>query len=175
MRRLEAVRPRVERFFGFVDLCGFSDFNDTHGDEASAVALHGMRFAVREAASDHGVRVDKWLGDGAMLVAVEAPPLLEACVGAQRILGGTECSLALRAGAAGGDVMIFEGDDYIGRPVNLAAKLCALADPGQILVSGEMNWALPADCHDPLQEKRTVPGFAHLVDLISFQMAGAPI
>ncbi|MHB1487293.1 MAG: adenylate/guanylate cyclase domain-containing protein [Acidimicrobiales bacterium] len=167
------MRPRVERFFGFVDLCGFSDFNDSHGDEASAVALHGMRFAVREAASDNGVRVDKWLGDGAMLVAVEAAPLLETCVGAQTLLRDTECCLALRTGAAGGDVMIFEGDDYIGRPVNLAAKLCALANPGQILVSAEMAGALPSNCHNPHREERTVPGFAHPVELVSFELAGA--
>ena len=33
---------------------------------------------------------------------------------------------------------MFEGDDYIGEPVNLAAKLCAVAQPGQILASCEV-------------------------------------
>ncbi|MGH9301769.1 MAG: adenylate/guanylate cyclase domain-containing protein [Acidimicrobiales bacterium] len=165
------MTPRVERFFGFVDLCGFSDFNDTYGDEEAAVALHGLRFAIREAASEHGVRVDKWLGDGAMLVAVEPEPLLAACVRAEMVLRGTECRLALRAGAAGGDVMIFEGDDYVGRPVNLAAKLCALAYPGQILVAADMAGSLPADSHDPRREKRSVPGFTDLVELVSFELS----
>ena len=32
-------------------------------------------------------------------------------------------ALAVRAGTAHGGVLLFEGDDYVGRPVNLAALL----------------------------------------------------
>ena len=31
----------------------------------------------------------------------------------------------------------FEGDDYIGEPDNLAANLCAAADPGEILAASD--------------------------------------
>ena len=39
----------------------------------------------------------------------------------------------MRVGVATGEALLFEGDDYIGEPVNLAAKLCAAAAPGEIL------------------------------------------
>lgn len=68
--------PRVQRAFAFVDLCGFTDYADDHGDDEGADVLHLLRASFRESATNHGVRVDKWLGDGAMLVAVERPALL---------------------------------------------------------------------------------------------------
>jgi len=33
-------------------------------------------------------------------------------------------------------VLLFEGDDYIGRPVNMAARLCEAAGPGELLAAG---------------------------------------
>jgi adenylate cyclase len=35
-------------------------------------------------------------------------------------------------------VILFEGDDYIGRPVNLAARLCDEAEPHQLLVTASL-------------------------------------
>jgi adenylate cyclase len=49
------------------------------------------------------------------------------------------CRLAgldTHAGVATGSVLLFEGDDYVGRPVNLAARLCNHADRGEILLVG---------------------------------------
>ena len=41
-------------------------------------------------------------------------------------------------GVAAGRVILFEGDDYIGRPVNLAARLCDEAEPHQLLVTASL-------------------------------------
>jgi len=68
----------VSRSFAFVDLCGFTDFVDLHGDDAAVAELRILRAGVREAAGAAGVRVDKWLGDGVMLVGVEPEPLVTA-------------------------------------------------------------------------------------------------
>ena len=38
----------------------------------------------------------------------------------------------IRVGAATGEALLFEGDDYVGEAVNLAAKLCAAAPPGEM-------------------------------------------
>ena len=43
-------------------------------------------------------------------------------------------ALAMRVGLSAGDVT-FENDDCFGTPVIEASRLCALADPGQILVA----------------------------------------
>jgi class 3 adenylate cyclase len=39
-------------------------------------------------------------------------------------------------------VLLFEGDDYVGRPANLAARLCDAAEPGEIL-AGRLAQTLP--------------------------------
>ena len=58
---------RVERCFAFLDLCGFTAFTERYGDEQTVVVLASFRTRVREVAARRGVRVTKWLGDGAML------------------------------------------------------------------------------------------------------------
>ena len=74
----DASVTRVERTFGFIDISGFTMFTDQHGDAASVNALAEFRQVVRDVASHHGVRIDKWLGDGAMFVGVDTAPLVSA-------------------------------------------------------------------------------------------------
>ena len=69
---------RVNRWFAFVDLSGFTSFGDQFGDEASVRVLTMFRGAVRQIATDFGVRIAKWLGDGCMLVSVEPGQLVAA-------------------------------------------------------------------------------------------------
>jgi adenylate cyclase len=158
--------PRVERTFAFIDLCGFTDFTDEFGDDLAAEVLHVLRGVLREAASNHGVRVDKWLGDGAMLVGVETPPLLNAVVEVKWALAeGTP--LPMRAGLAMGPVMVFEGDDYVGRVVNLAAKLCDLASPGQCLAPSSVGPRCPPGLLAKPVGPRRARGFTELVDLVA--------
>ena len=64
----------------------------------------------------------KWLGDGVMLVGTEAGPLI-AAVG-ELALRLHDDEFDIHAGIADGTVLLFEGDDYVGRPVNLAAPAC---------------------------------------------------
>jgi adenylate cyclase len=62
---------RITRSFAFVDLCGFTAYMDERGDDAAAEALGILRAATRAAGEEHGVRVAKWMGDGAMLVRMD--------------------------------------------------------------------------------------------------------
>jgi len=127
---------RVGRSFAFIDLCGFTDFSDDFGDEEAVAELQRLRLAVRNMAPLFGVRVDKWLGDGVMLVGVESESLVAAVVAvAQR--HEHQGHLALRAGLAVGDVLSLEGDDYVGRVVNLASRLCDAAEAGTVLAATE--------------------------------------
>jgi adenylate cyclase len=125
---------RVHRCFAFLDLCGFTSYTDEQGDTAAVAALAQLRALTRAAAEDRGVRVTKWLGDGAMLSGLEPATVIHC---AARIREGIEDEgpLPLRGGIAGGPVIMFEGDDYIGACVNLAAHLCSAAEPGQVLLS----------------------------------------
>ena len=105
---------RVERWFAFVDLSGFTSFGDQFGDDESVRVLTLFRGAVRQVATDFGVRIAKWLGDGCMLVSVDPAQLVAAVPRLERLTHELDLPLAMHAGCAGGGVILLEGDDYTG-------------------------------------------------------------
>lgn len=159
---------RVQRSFGFIDLCGFTDFVDANGDQAGVTELRGLRNTVRDVAPECGVRIDKWLGDGAMLVGVEMDPLVAALLAIGDRLG-REAALPMRAGAATGRVILLEGDDYVGRTVNLAARLCELAQADEVLVATE-GWPLPGWVRSTPRGLVTVKGFVGPVAVVAVEV-----
>jgi hypothetical protein len=131
----------VDRAFAFVDLCGFTRFIATNGEHAAIDTLSRFRSLARDIAVRRGVLVAKWLGDGAMIVGVEVGPTLAT---AAELIGRYDGStLALRGGFAHGQALIMDGDDYIGRPTNLAARLCQAARPEELLAVGYPAATLP--------------------------------
>jgi adenylate cyclase len=159
---------RVSRSFAFVDLCGFTDFVDLHGDDAAVAELRILRAGVREAAGAAGVRVDKWLGDGVMIVGVEPEPLITAVIGL-RAHHEARGRLPLRGGIATGAVILLDGDDYVGRAVNLAARLCDRAGSDQILAAADDGLALPPSVHATLATPFHVKGFVHPVAVVALE------
>lgn len=125
--------PLVERNFGFVDLSGFTAFTEREGPHVATAELASFRDVVRRVAGARGVRVAKWLGDGAMLVGLEDGPMLATCV--ELAARWRSSPVPMRGGAAAGPVILFEGDDYVGPAVNLAARLCDMADASEVLVA----------------------------------------
>jgi adenylate cyclase len=166
---------RVERTFGFIDISGFTTFTDQNGDSASVFRLAEFRVVVREIASHHGVRIDKWLGDGAMFVCVESGPLLAAVLDIETRLAESGFPLPLRAGIAGGMVILFEGDDYIGTPVNLASRLCNEAAPGQTLVTEDLADFAPADAVLQPLGNIEVRGLAEPVGIVCLRGCLTPV
>jgi class 3 adenylate cyclase len=136
-----AIEP-VDRAFAFLDLCGFTAFMVTHGEHAAIDAISRFRSLARDLSVRRGVRVGKWLGDGAMLIGVDVGPTIAT---AAELIARYDCDpLALRGGVAHGQVLIIDGDDFIGRPVNLAARLSQAAGPGELLALGYQASVLPA-------------------------------
>jgi len=121
----------VERTFVFADLSGFTQYTRSNGPHEAVKILGEFRRITRNVAAKRGVRVAKWLGDGVMVVGVE--PTAAIAFGAHLVHHFADTGLTVRAGLASGIALLFEGDDYIGEPVNLAAKLCSAAEPGEIL------------------------------------------
>jgi class 3 adenylate cyclase len=138
----------LERTFAFVDICGFTALTEQYGPRRSVQALTMFRSLVKEVAGRRGIRVAKWLGDGALLVGVLPGPTVATVA---ELTGRFETiSLDLRAGVASGVALLFDGDDYIGRPVNLAARLCDEAGPGELLADesslrGQPEWVRSGD------------------------------
>jgi class 3 adenylate cyclase len=157
---------RVERTFAFIDLSGFTALTDQAGDTEAVSVLACFRATVRQVSSERAVRVAKWLGDGAMLVSVAREPLVEAIVDMHHIVEEICGGLPLHAGLAAGPVILFEGDDYIGSVVNLAARLCDLAAPGHVIAPAEIvTPAMVNTLVEPLG-LITVPGFEAPVEVV---------
>jgi class 3 adenylate cyclase len=166
---------RVDRWFAFVDLAGFTSFGDEHGDDESVRVLTAFRAAARSVATDYGVRIAKWLGDGCMLVSVAPDQLVAAVCTLEGMVDEMELPLQIHAGVSGGPVILLEGDDYTGGPVNLASRLMDAALPHEILAPCELAAHVPegtpveaigmlsvAGFHEPLEVVRLGCGLARV-------------
>ena len=164
---------RVERWFSFVDLSGFTSFGDRFGDDESVRVLTLFRAAVRQVATDYGVRIAKWLGDGCMLVSVDPTMLIGAVCKLESLTHELELPLSMHAGCAGGDVILLEGDDYTGRSVNLAARLAGAARPHEILAAVALAEYAPEGTAIEPAGMITVAGIHDPVEIVRFGCVAA--
>jgi adenylate cyclase len=137
---------RVHRSFAFVDVSGFTALTESEGDEHAVEVLTAFRALLREICARRGVRIAKWLGDGVMLVCVETSPLLATILELHHVVctvSSPAQTVSIRSGVTSGDVILMEGDDYIGHCVNVAARLCDLAQAGEALASPSVMDHLP--------------------------------
>lgn len=125
---------RVPRTFVFVDLSGFTNYTAAFGDDAAGRILSAFRSVVRSVASERGVRIAKWLGDGCMCVAVQQRDAIAFVQDLEQRATAVCHPLTVRAGLATGHALLFEGDDYIGSAVNMAARLCDHAKNVEVLI-----------------------------------------
>lgn len=133
---------RVVRSFAFLDLCGFTSFTDKFGPVAAKQVLVVFRGIVREVTERRGVRIAKWMGDGALIVGVDTQALVSTAVDVVSRIHTD--SLDVRGGVSTGPVLFIDGDDYVGRALNLASRLCDMAGPGQVLSDSDSCYNLPA-------------------------------
>ena len=160
---------RVPRSFVFVDLSGFTNYTAAFGDDAAGRLLGAFRALTREVASETGVRIAKWLGDGVMLVSTDPGPMVATV--SELLARLSDGPLPVRAGVASGECLLFEGDDYIGRPVNLAARLSDQARPGQILADGDVALMAPGWVEVVDRGTRRIKGFGKVRDVREVRMA----
>lgn len=130
----------------FADLAGFTRLGET----LSAEHLEHLASRLAELAHDEAtmpVRFVKSIGDAVMLVCSEPAPLLEAVLNLSDAAASHDLPV-LRIGVASGSAVTRAGD-WFGRPVNLASRVTAVADPGTVLVTESTRFELGS-----------VPGFA---------------
>jgi class 3 adenylate cyclase len=162
---------RVQRSFAFIDLSGFTAYTARQGDERAVSLLSAFRTIVRDVCSRRGVRVAKWLGDGAMLVSVEPTPLLATLLEVQRSMSSSHSELLVRSGATDGEVILHEGDDYIGGAVNVAARLCDAAPGGKVYVTISLARHRPPWASVSEVFQLEVKGFTELMEVVSLDLA----
>ena len=163
---------RVPRTFIFLDLSGFTNYTAAYGDDAAGRILGTFRMVVREVASERGVRVAKWLGDGCMVVAVEEQAGIEFVTDLAHRAASVCAPLTLRAGIATGHALLFEGDDYIGSAVNMASRLCDRAQNVDVLMPTMQLDRLPEGvCAEHVGEIE-LRGFPGTIDVV--RLVGVP-
>jgi class 3 adenylate cyclase len=159
-REIAETIKLADRAFAFVDLCGFTHFIAENGEHAAIDTLSQFRSLARDISARRGVMVSKWLGDGAMIVGAGVGPTVAT---AAELIGRYDGStLALRGGFAHGQALIMDGEDYIGRPVNLAARLCQMARPEELLAFGYPAAVLPPWVQVIGVRSVTLPGLGRL-------------
>lgn len=139
--RTAAMRT-VVRTFCFVDLCRSTAFLETHGSIQATRVVGEFRNLARAITARRGVRVAKWLGDGAMLVGVSAGPVI--ATAAELVDRWDPTDLAIRAGVSVSWALLLDGDDYLARGANFAARICDVAEPGEVLCDLDCLEAAPA-------------------------------
>jgi class 3 adenylate cyclase len=159
----------VHRTFAFVDLCGFTEFVERRGAREAIRVLSEFRQNTREITGRRGVRAAKWLGDGVMLVGVDTGPMVATVVELVARHAGTE--LGLHAGIASGSVLLFEGDDYIGQSVNLAARLSDLAGKDEVLADGDTSSLAPAWVDVGMSRTRHIGGIGRVEGITELTLA----
>src|SRR5438132_2747289 len=123
----------------FTDIVDSTTLTQSLGDEAALAMLGVHDTIVRDALSALGGREVKHTGDGIMASFVSAAGAVRCAIQIQRELdkhaqANPGRSLKVRVGAAAGEP-VEQHDDLFGATVQLAARLCTHAQPGQILVS----------------------------------------
>ncbi|MGC2354379.1 MAG: nickel-binding protein [Candidatus Udaeobacter sp.] len=130
----------------FTDIVDSTTLTQSLGDEAALAMLGVHDTIVRDALSASGGREVKHTGDGIMAAFISAAGAVRCAIQIQRELdkhaqANPERPLKVRVGAAAGEP-VEQHNDLFGSTVQLAARLCAHAQPEQILVSN----AIPDLC-----------------------------
>src|SRR5213082_3215366 len=123
----------------FTDIVESTTLTQALGDEAALAMLGVHDTIVRDALSALGGREVKHTGDGIMASFVSTAGAVRCAIQIQRELArheeaNPERPLKVRVGAAAGEP-VEQHNDLFGSTVQLAARLCAHAQPEQILVS----------------------------------------
>jgi TolB-like protein/Tfp pilus assembly protein PilF len=139
------------------DVAGYSRLIEE--DEAGTLtALRERRKQVIEPlVAEHNGRVVKLMGDGVLAEFASAVAAVECAVEMQRRMtaannGSIGKPIVLRIGVNLGDVVVEDADLY-GDGVNIAARLQAMAEPGEVWIAGNV--------HDQVEKKLSL-GFDDL-------------
>jgi class 3 adenylate cyclase len=130
----------------FTDIVNSTTLTQSLGDEAALAMLGVHDTIVRDALSALGGREVKHTGDGIMASFISAAAAVRCAIQIQRELDkhantNPDRPLKVRVGAAAGEP-VEQNNDLFGSTVQLASRLCAHAQPEQILVSN----AIPDLC-----------------------------
>jgi YVTN family beta-propeller protein len=136
-------RPAEIRAFLIADVRGYTLFTQERGDEAAAKLAAKFAGVAREGVEQFGGEVIELRGDEALAVFASPRQAIRAAIELQaRFVDETEADpslpLPVGIGLDAGEAVPMEGG-WRGGALNLAARLCGQAGPGEILASQEIT------------------------------------
>ena len=174
---MEVVREPAFRVIMFTDLKDSTTITTRLGDAKALHLLHIHNAMTRSALREHNGREVKHTGDGVMASFVAVSNAIQCALAIQKAFaayneGNPETAMYLRIGLCAGEP-VEEDNDLFGTTVQLAARICAHADPGKILAAqvvldhyqGEKSLFSDAG-------QITPKGFDHAVRVYEVQWAG---
>src|SRR3954468_8653902 len=131
------------RTFLIADVRGYTSFTQLHGDEKAAKLAAKFAQVAREVVQAHQGSVLELRGDEALCVFVSPRQAVRASIALQRRFVeetrfDAELPLPVGIGIDFVEGVAVEGG-YRSGALNLAARLCSIAKPGQILASSELT------------------------------------
>ena len=131
-----AVPPRAAqlRTFLIADVRGYTRYTQQRGDEAAAELASTFAELVGDAVAAHQGRVIELRGDEALVVFESARQALQAALAVQAAVSDRELPRGVGIGIDAGEAVPV-GKGYRGGALNMAARLCSLAGPGEVLAS----------------------------------------
>jgi len=123
----------------FTDMESSTNLTQRMGDAAAQELVRAHNTIVREALHSHGGREVKHTGDGIMATFPSAARAVECAIAIQRACDGHAVEhptspLRMRIGLNAGEP-VAEDDDLFGTAIQTASRVCASAQPGQILAA----------------------------------------
>ena len=151
----------------FTDIVGSTEITQRLGDAVGMAMVNAHDKVVRAALADNGGREVKHTGDGIMASFASAAAAVRCATRIQRELAGTPLiygeAIVVRIGMAAGEP-VEQRNDLFGSTVQLAARLCAHAEPGQVLVSAALaELCLGKEVRFEDRGEATLKGFAQPV------------
>jgi class 3 adenylate cyclase len=158
----------------FSDIRGFTDYTEEFGDEAASRIVHEQDTIIRSQIEAYGGVVVKTQGDSFMVAFSAARGAILCAIAIQRIVAQANRDqagprIAIGIGINTGEPIRQEDGDYIGGTVNLAARICAAAGAGQILVSESTRYVAGR-----IELRQSDAGVVEYVDLGRHELKGFP-
>ena len=119
-------------FVGFVDLVGSTALAQRLSTRELGALLSEFENVASDTVTAGGGRVVKLIGDEVLYTSLDALSACTIALDLASAFDGHAAVPAVRAGVAGGDVMLRDGDVF-GPVVNLAARAVKVAGPGEVI------------------------------------------
>jgi class 3 adenylate cyclase/YHS domain-containing protein len=139
---------------------------EVHGDEGAADAVGDFCGGVRELLEEFDAEQVKSIGDAVMVRVPEAAPAIELAVRLIGEVGTRHGSLGVRVGAHTGPAVQRDGD-WFGAAVNLAARVAAVAERGEILMTEVTRDAAASALAGFELERRPAQSFKNIAEPVT--------